>query len=95
MQRYIYGKASLKNLILGIICLFIAIVLIIFAYSYLAGMTATLGAGEDIILKPEGITGLLYFNFAILFFGLWGGFQVGRYVEMEFSKRRRANLKEN
>jgi len=88
MQKYVFGKASLKNLIWGIISLFIAVVLIVWLYSYLNGMVSTLGAEEHLTMKPEGIIGLLYFGFGILFFGLLGGYEIGRYVEMEFSKRR-------
>ena len=88
MQKYVFGKASLRNLIWGIICLFIAIVLIVWVYSYLNGMVSTLGAEEYLTMKPEGVIGLLYFGFGILFFGLLGGYEIGRYAEMEFSKRR-------
>jgi hypothetical protein len=88
MQKYVFGKASLKNLIWGIICLFIAVVLIVWVYSYLNGMVSTLGAEEYLTMKPKGVIGLLYFGFGILFFGLLGGYEIGRYVEMEFSKRR-------
>jgi hypothetical protein len=88
MQKYIFGKAGLKNLIYGIIFLFIAVVLIVWVYSYLNGMVSTLGAEEYITMKPEGVIGLFYFGFGILFFGSMGGYEIGRYVEMEFSKRR-------
>jgi len=90
LKRKLFKEAGVRNLITGIISLFVAIVFIIWVYSYLTGMVS---GGGDLIMKREGIIGLLYFGFGILFFGLLGGFEIGRYVEMEFSKRRIARTK--
>jgi len=85
LEKYVYGEASTKNLIFGLICVFIAIVLVIWVYTYVSGMAS---GGEDIVMKHEGIIGLLYYGFGVLFFGLIGGFEIGRYVQTEFTKRR-------
>ena len=85
MQKYIFGKASLKNLVLGMLLLLSTVGLILFVYGYLSGMASS---GGDIILKRDGVSGLFAALLGILFLGVWGGYEIGRYVEMEFSKRR-------
>lgn len=65
--------------------LLLTVGLILFVYGYLSGMASSEG---DIILKRDGISGLFTALLGILFLGVWSGYEIGRYVEMEFSKRR-------
>jgi hypothetical protein len=87
MQKYIYGKASLKNLIFGIILLMFIFGVLLFVYGYVSGFTY----GEDIIVKREGWNGLFIAIFCMILLTLWSGFEIRRYAEMEFSKRRTQN----
>jgi hypothetical protein len=87
MQKYIYGKASLKNLISGIVLLMFIFGALLFVYGYISGFAH----GEDIIVKREGWNGLFIAIFCVILLTLWSGFEIGRYAEMEFSKRRTQN----
>lgn len=83
MGKLIDWKVRTMDLILGLISVFIAIGLIIWVYTYVSGMAS---GGEDIVMKHEGIIGFLYYGFGVLFFGLLGGFEIGRYVQAQFTK---------
>jgi|YelNatPaOPRAMG01_1025707.scaffolds.fasta_scaffold213939_1 hypothetical protein len=87
MQKYIYGKASLKNLISGVVLLMFIFGSLLFVYGYISGFAR----GEDIIVKREGWNGLFIAIFCMILLTLWSGFEIGRYAEMEFSKRRTQN----
>lgn len=86
MGRNVFGEVRVRNLIWGLILIFIAVALIVLVYSYFSGMTS---GGGDIVLKREGISGLSMVMFAILLFGLLGGFEIGRYVQTESIRRRK------
>ena len=89
-EKYIYGEAGVSHLVLGLILIFVALALIILLY----GVTSSSPSGDIIILdmSPEEYSsGLVGLGLAILFFGVWGGFEIGRYVQSEFSKRRTPN----
>lgn len=79
------SKTSLKNLILGIVCVFLAVIVILFSYGYVSGLVSE---GGDIIIKREGISSMFEVIGVILLLGLAGGFEIGRYAEMEFNKRK-------
>lgn len=85
-----FGEGKVRNLITGIIVLFVAIALILWTYGFLSGMATSEG---DIVMTREGIRNVPIIMLVILFFGLWGGFEIGRYVQTEFTKRREQRLK--
>ena len=89
LEKYFFGEAGVKNLIQGMILIFIALGLILFAYGGVLGKPA----GEEIVIAmtPEQYAStMLLIWLAILFFGVWGGFEIGRYVQTEFTKKRLA-----
>lgn len=57
---------------------------IVYLYAYVSGLEVN---GDRIILRD--ISGLTVLHFGILFFGVLGGFEIGRYVQTEFAKRRK------
>jgi hypothetical protein len=85
MQKYIFGKASLRNLIMGILSVLIALSFVLFLYGYISGLARS---GEDIIINPRGWNGLFLAIFGLMMLAFLGGWEIGRYAEMEFSKRR-------
>lgn len=84
-EKHIYGEAGVPHLVFGIFCVVVAVILIVFGYAYLIGLEAS-GEGE-IILKD--ILGVTAWNIGTLLFGVVGGFEIGRYVQTEFAKRRK------
>jgi len=74
----VFGEAGVKNLVWGIILVFIAIILVVFAYSSFYGKFYPFT--EPIYIEdPEPtLRFILYFGLGILFFGLLGGFEIGR-----------------
>jgi hypothetical protein len=82
MKSALFGEARLRNLIMGLITLFSAIAMILFTHGYTSGMAP----GGEIIIVSEG---LIILMLCMLILGLMAGYEIGRYVEMEFGKRRR------
>jgi hypothetical protein len=78
------ARATTTELILGLIYVFIAVGVIIFAYGYISGMVSE---GEGIIVKREGIAVLFICISLILLLGLLGGIEIGRYVQTQLAKR--------
>jgi len=65
-----------------------ALSIVLFLYGYISGLARS---GEDIIVKLEGWNGLFIGMFFLILLASWGGYEIGRYAEMEFSKRRTPN----
>ena len=82
LEKAVFGKARVRNLVWGFMFLLLAVFVIVYAYAYASGL-----AGDEgyVILIPEG---LAFITCIILFLGFWAGYEIGRYVEMEFGKRR-------
>lgn len=72
-------KVRTYDLVLGMISIFIAIGIIIWQYSYISGL-ASIPEGHIVVTRPEGF---LVWTSLILFFGLMGGFEIGRYVQAQ------------
>jgi len=86
-EKYIYGKAGVINLIFGLICIFIALGLIIFAYGGMMGKPSGDQVIFDMTLERFSST-MLTIWLAILLFGAIGGFEIGRYIQTELTKRK-------
>lgn len=84
LRRILYGDVGISNLISGIISIFISLALIIWAYSYISGLSG----GEDVVIKAEGAVIFAYFGIAIFLFAVWGGVEIGRFLQTELTKRR-------
>ena len=84
-QKLYWSEAGVRHLVSGIIGIFSIVILIIFAYGYISGMAST----GDIGIKREGINALFVIMFLVLLIGVASGFEIGRYVQTEFTKRRR------
>ena len=87
-EKYFYSEAGIWNLLFGLICFFIAVGLVIFGYSELGGIAA----GEQVFfnMTAENFSSTLLAIFlGILLFGIIGGYEIGRYVQTIFNKRRR------
>ena len=82
-----FGEAGVRNLVFGMILVFIAVGLILFGYGGLSGKPSGDQIVFDMTLEQFTST-MLAIWFAILFFGVLGGFEIGRYVQTEFTKRR-------
>lgn len=84
-EKHIYGEAGVGNLVLGILLVIIALLIIVYMYAYVSGLEAS---GEGMLVLRD-ISGLTMLNLGTLFFGVVGGFEIGRYVQTEFTKRRK------
>ena len=89
LEKYVFGEAGVWNLLFGVILVFTAIGSILFIYGMVLGKLSGLEEAEVVVVTdPEGFLFLLKVVLAILFLGVWGGFEVGRYVQTEFTKRK-------
>ena len=87
-EKYIYSEAGIWNLLFGLICFFIAVGLVIFGYGELSGIAA----GEQVIFNMTAeifSSTILTIFLGILLFGILGGYEIGRYIQTIFTKRRR------
>ena len=90
VEKYAFGEARVRNLVFGIILVFGAIALVLFVYGALLGKFSGVDGAEVVITDPEGfVSGLVAILLLILFLGVGGGFEIGRYVQTEFTKRRK------
>ena len=87
MEKFIFGDAGVINLVSGMLFIFVAIGLIAFAYGGMMGKPS----GDQIIINmtlEKYASTMLLIWLVILLFGIIGGFEIGRYVQTEFTKRR-------
>lgn len=86
LAEYLFGEAGVINLVGGIIRVSIAVVIILSAYA----LVLERAAGDQIFIRAtlERTNTMLLACLVILFLGVWGGFEVGRYVQTELNKRR-------
>jgi len=90
LEKYLFGEARVRNLVFGIVLVFLAITLILFAYGGLLGRFSGLDGAEVVVTDPHGfVSNLLLILSLLLFLGVWGGFEIGRYAQTEFTKRRK------
>jgi hypothetical protein len=86
MSKVSVGKAGLKNLVFGLITLFLDVGMILFVYGYISGMASS---GEQFIVTYEGLRGILIAMFGILVLGFGSGYEIGKYVyETVYIKKR-------
>ncbi len=78
------GRPRLLSFIFGLVCVFFAVGLILFEYSYLMDLSIKAG---NIVLGSSHITQLFLFFFVVLFLGLLGGFEIGRFIGISKEKR--------
>lgn len=91
LEKYVFGEAGVNNLILGIFIMAMAVSVILFMYGYLSGMASH--ENGQIVLATEGISGLPLIMLLVLVFGIISGYEIGRYVQTQFTKRRKERLK--
>jgi len=86
MEKYLFGEAGTLNLVGGIIRIFIAVVIILSAY----GLILERAPGDQIFIRAtiERTFLMLVASLAVLFLGTWGGYEIGRYIQTQFNKRR-------
>jgi len=87
-EKYVYAEAGISDLVLGLISIFMALGFIIFAYGGMIGKPS----GDQIVfdMTPEKFSSsMLTIWLGILCFGIIGGFEIGRYIQTEFTKRKR------
>ena len=85
IEKYLFGEAGILNLVGGIIRIFIAVVIILSAYSLILER----GPGDQIFIRAtiERTLSMLVASLAVLFLGIWGGYEIGRYIQTQFNKR--------
>ena len=90
-KQKLYGEAGVKNLVSGIILVFVALLFMAIGYIYFFGQILSLPQGTKAVLTDVGFftSMMVIFWLIILFIGILGGFEIGRYVQTEFTKRRR------
>lgn len=88
-KQKLYSEAGVSNLVAGIICIFVALLGMAFVYGIYFGNIVSLGGAQAVLADPQRFISLMaLFSLAILFLGILGGFEIGRYVQTEFTKRR-------
>jgi len=90
-QKLYWSEGRVRDLIGGIISIFAAIGIIILFYGALWGKFSEVRQGEQVIItNPNGFTSVMVtVFFALVILSVLGGFEIGRYVQTEFTKRRR------
>jgi arginine/ornithine N-succinyltransferase beta subunit len=73
----IVGRKRLLGYVLGLAAVFLSVGFILYLYSFFSGLASY---GADIIIKPSEIPRLFLFIGGILFLGIFGGFEIGRFV---------------
>ena len=88
VQFTLMSKAGLKDLIIGIVAIFMGFILIIVLATQASLINSATGS---VTLRSEGLP--IFYGAIILamFSVLLGGFEIGRYVEMEMGKRNKVN----
>ena len=88
--KNIIGKASNSDLIIGIVAIALCFGVIIVGYEFLYGTELD----NQVILDMShetytvSLLGLMLFPFLL---GLYGGIEIGRYIQTEFNKRKNLN----
>jgi hypothetical protein len=77
--------AGLKDLLAGIVAIFLALILIAYTYAYTLGVSS----GGDVAVRQEGIPLLFLMIVFILFLGIIGGLEIGRYLEKVMNEKNR------
>ena len=87
-EKYVYSEANIWNVVFGLISISISFGLIIFAYGEIIAQLA----GEQLafnITTENFASTMLTIWLGIFLFGVIGGYEVGRYIQTEFVKRKR------
>ena len=92
-EKYVYGEAGVRHLVFGIVSIIIAVGLILVVYGYVSGAARI---GDIIFEASEALASwFLIYGFFALGLGLLGGFEVGRYVQTEFTKRQKLQVEKS
>jgi CDP-diglyceride synthetase len=73
----IVGKKRLLGFILGLAAVFLSVGFVLYLYSYFSGLA---NYGASITMQPNEIPRLFLFIGGILFLGIFGGYQIGRFA---------------
>ena len=90
--KNILGEAGVIQLISGVVAIAICIGVIINGYGFLSGMESDNQVVLDMSHESYSVSllGLMLFPFLL---GIYGGIEIGRYIQTEFTKRRKKNEK--
>ena len=89
LRKSVYGEARVRNLLFGIILVVLAIIFIGYFFGALWGVGRE---GDRIVISNFGqwTQGLALIIGGIFALGIFGGLQIGRYVEAEFGKKKKS-----
>jgi hypothetical protein len=82
MSKPKYKPSGAGALLGGIVVLGIAIIIIVYLYGYIAGLSQ----GGDIVIKQVGLQPIFEVIFLLVVLGFVGGVQVGLYFEAQRAK---------
>jgi TRAP-type C4-dicarboxylate transport system permease small subunit len=77
------GRARLPSFILGLLCVIFAFALILYMYSYTSGLASS----GYTILEAKEVPQLFLFIGCDLSLGVFGGYEIGRFVEASNEKK--------
>ncbi len=83
------GKPRLPSFLLGIICVVFALVLVLYTYSYTSGLTNSNGYT---ILESKDVPMLFVFIGGVVLLGVYGGIEIGRFLESSNKKAKSKKL---
>lgn len=87
LDKYVFGEAGVSNLLLGVILICGALSLMLYMWAALSGIVS----GEfDIVGETEGISNFYLAMLLLVVLSIVGGYEIGRYVQTEFTKRRKS-----
>jgi uncharacterized membrane protein len=78
------GKPRLPLFFIGLLCVIFALVLVLYLYSYTAGLASH---GGYTILESNQVAPLFVFMAVIVLLGTYGGYEIGRFIEAQGKKK--------
>jgi hypothetical protein len=76
------GKPRLPSFLLGLICVIFAFALVLYTYSYTSGLTSN----GYTILESKDVPTLFLFIGGVVLLGVYGGIEIGRFIESSNKK---------
>lgn len=89
LKKSIYGEARVRNLLAGILTIALALALVAYLFGGLMGIGRE-GGRVEISDFGQFTLSLALITGGIFALGVYGGLEIGRYVEAEFGKRRKS-----
>ncbi len=77
------GKPRLPSFILGLICVIFSFALVLYMYNYTSGLTSH----GYTILESKDVPALFVFIGGVVLLGIYGGIEIGRFVEASHKKK--------